>query len=607
MRRFTRIRRFGSALLKLCPGKVSLYLLLSFMSQPAIPLAIPLILANLTNEVLGSGQNSASHHQGVIPTYLLWLGLTAILVPLRMLFRLAKTSMDGQLEKHLREELFSKAIRQSPEFFHRYNPAQLTSILTQTTIEAQQAVRAILVDPLLQFASLCLATVLIVSALKEIHDHNAWWIIVLMVLFGVLSVSVVQAKGEKPVYASQLEFQEQRFNMSGLVDSAVKSPEEIQSMDAEGLFAERHSASLNVLMKLKRRIMLTTEMVNSAIALPTDLIQAVVLGLVVYQIYANNTAVSPGTLVKLVLLTPRLMEPFRSFAALGITASSSWPAIELVSSLLEEENRIKDSRGSRHIDSLQPIIQVEDVTFRYAPQLNKVFDHLDFTVPAGKITSLIARTGQGKTTFFRLALRFYEPEKGQIRLGGFPSTEFTLKSLRQHAVMMSQFPAFFHDTVRNNFRIAKESASDEEISALCRAARLLPILQEALGPDPLDRNFAAGAMLSGGQKRLFALTRCLLRNPTFLFLDEPTTNMSNDEKYALIPMMKAACVGRTVIAVDHDIPWLLQFSDYFLVLDGGCIVQQGPGDELLGKPGLLRELYSLACPTAEDFVTRPAN
>jgi len=83
--------------------------------------------------------------------------------------------------------------------------------------------------------------------------------------------------------------------------------------------------------------------------------------------------------------------------------------------------------------------------------------------------------------------------------------------------------------------------------------------------------------------------------------------MSNDEKYALIPMMKAACVGRTVIAVDHDIPWLLQFSDYFLVLDGGCIVQQGPGDELLGKPGLLRELYSLACPTAEDFVTRPAN
>jgi ATP-binding cassette subfamily B protein len=604
MEKLRLIRRFGAALLKLCPGKVAAYLICSFVSQTAIPLAIPLAVAKLTNDALVTGQNSAPHTQGIIPTYVYWLALTLLLVPTRMLFRLAQTNMDGQMETHLRRELFSKVIRQTPEFFHRYNPAQLTNILTQTTVEAQQAVRAILVDPFLQLASLGLATILIISSLKEIHDTRAWWIVVLMVLFGALSVSVVQLKGEKPVYQSQRDLQEQRFAISGLVDSAVKSPEEIQCMHAEPLLTERHSSALGVLMRLKKRFVLTMETVNSAIGLPTDVIQAGVLGLVVYQIYTNNVAILPGTLVKLVLLTSKLMEPFRSFAALGIVASSSWPAIEVVSKLLEEENRIKDRTDSRRIDVLDPVLRVEDVTFGYAPQLTQVFDHLTFTAPTEKITALVARMGQGKTTFFRLALRFYEPEKGQVLLGGFSATQFTLESLRQHVVMMSQFPAFFHDTVRDNFRIAKADAKDEEILSICKTTGLLPILQKAIGPDPLGMNFAAGAMLSGGQKRLFALTRCLLRNPTFLFLDEPTTNMSNDEKYQLIPMMKAACRGRTVIVVDHDIPWLLQFCDHFLVLEGGHIVQEGPGDQLLREPGLLKELYTLTFPVEEDFALK---
>jgi ABC-type transport system involved in cytochrome bd biosynthesis fused ATPase/permease subunit len=150
--------------------------------------------------------------------------------------------------------------------------------------------------------------------------------------------------------------------------------------------------------------------------------------------------------------------------------------------------------------------------------------------------------------------------------------------------------------VRVNFQLAKENASDDEILDICKMTGLLPILERAVGPNPLSREFAGGAKLSGGEKRLFALTRCLLRNPSFLFLDEPTTNMSNDEKYRLIPMMRAACSGRTVIVVDHDIPWLLQFADHFVTLEAGRIVQQGTAKELLSQAGLLRELYALACP-----------
>ena len=615
MQQFRTMLKFGSGLFRLCPGKVLSYLSLSFMTQVLIPLAIPVLLAKLTVLAAGSPQGVLGYGPGeppisrghdIVRVYTFWLSLTLILVPMKILFKLAQTSMDSQMESHVRKELFGKIVRQTPEFFHRYNPAQLTTILNQSTIEAQQVVRSVIIDPALQLASLCLATLLIVQALRGVHESSSWGIVTIMVLFGATSVFIVQKHGQKPVYESQKLFQEQRFAISGLVDSAIKSPEEIQSMDAEALFSGRYASALARLMKLKRRIVLTMEVVNSGIGLPGDIIQGVILGMVVYRTSSHHIAVSPGTLVLLITLTPKLMDPFRTFAAIGITASSGGPAVELVSNLLNAENRIMDSDGSKQVQALEPSLKVEHVAFRYRAGLNSVFDGLTFTTSPGKITSLVARMGQGKTTFFRLALRFYEPENGQILVGGFPTSELTLKSLRQHVVMMSQFPAFFHDTVRENFRMANPGATDDQILTLCNETGLLPILEQTVGSEPLERDFAAGARLSGGQKRLFALTRCLLRNPTILFLDEPTTNMSNDEKYELIPIMKRACVGRTVLVVDHDIPWLLQFSDYFLVLDGGQIVQEGPGDVLLRRPGLLRDLYSMACPIVENSAASPA-
>jgi len=608
MQKVRLLLRFGSSLLRLVPGMISVYLLLSLVSTVIIPRALPILLKQLTNLATAPhpavAAQPASSHGAVIPVYFYWLALTLALIPIRMLCRLAQTSMDNRMETRLRQDLFDKSIRQTPEFFHRYNPAQLTNILTGTTIEAQQAVRLLLVDPLLSVVGICLSAFLITQQLKGIQGGG--WIVVAMVLAGVLSVSIVQGKGQKPVYQSQMQLQKQRFAIAGLVDSAMKSPEEIQAMDAETLFSGRHASALEVLTKFKRRIALTMETVNSAIGLPGDLITAVLLGLIVFQVSAKNVGITPGTLIGLLTLIPTLMEPLKVLSAIGITASSSWPAIELVSKMMDEENRIKDLKGSRAVGRLEPTLQADHLDFRYAPQLNKVFDNLTLNVPPGKVTSLCARMGQGKTTFFRLAMRFYEPEQGKILLGGIPAAEFTLKSLRQHTVMMSQFPAFFHDSVRDNFRVAKPDATDQEILSLCESTGLLPLLQRAIGPNFLDQNFAGGGLLSGGQKRLFALTRCLLRNPTFLFLDEPTTNMDNTEKYQLIPVMRAACKGRTVIVVDHDIPWLLQFSDYFLILDNGRIVQEGAGEHLLLQPGLLRELYTLALPMFEEAPAGPA-
>jgi ATP-binding cassette, subfamily B, bacterial len=107
----------------------------------------------------------------------------------------------------------------------------------------------------------------------------------------------------------------------------------------------------------------------------------------------------------------------------------------------------------------------------------------------------------------------------------------------------------------------------------------------------LDRPFGSGQTLSGGQRKLLALSRCLLRSPTFLFLDEPTTGMDNLEKLSLVEGLRNACRGKTAIVVDHDILWLRRFCDYFVVLEGGKVAQRGTAEELLAAEGPFRTLY----------------
>ena len=706
VKRVRLITRFGLILIELCPTCVALYVLLSLVSQTAIPLLLPILLGQITNGVLAgphsmvplstpekpkktplentsddgrgpiyrasdrgcgdltlveqasicafadwkydslpdedhryfslivsgranqlfrdlvptspllvSKANRDSHatmignrwavrsdkilsfgNRGSVSPYLEWLLLTLLLIPLNICFRLAQTNMDSRMEKQLRQRLFEKVVRQAPEFFHEYNPGELASMLTQTTVEAQQALRSLTIDPILQLASLSIAVLLIVLQLRQLRSEFAWLVVVLIVLFGVAMAWAVQRTSDKPVYEVQREIQGQRFALAGLADSAVQSPEEIQALDAEPIFNHKHEQALTLLMKMKIRQTLTMELVNSAIGFPSQIVLASLFGFIVYQTVGQKTDILPGVFIVIAGLTPQLMQPFRTFAALGITASSSWPAIELITRLLEDENRIKDLPEAKDVESLEPTLEARNVIFGYQPGTRRVFDGLSFSLPPAQISGLVARMGQGKTTFFRLALRFYDPESGHILMGGIPTSSLTLNSLRRHAAMMSQFPAFFHDTVRENFRIAKAEATDEEIHELCEATGLWPILQRTVGTNPLDAPFAAGMGLSGGEKKLMALTRCLLRNPTFLFLDEPTTNMSNDEKYKLIPMMRAACAGKTVLVVDHDIPWLLRFCDHFVVLDNGKIVQQGAAKQLLANPGLLRDLYFLAFP-----------
>ena len=572
------------------PWMLCAYIVGSLLTTAILPPLISLRFSELVR--LGDPEKLAG-------LYGFWVGLTLVLIALNFGLRYLTTALDASVSNALRRSVFLNILRQSPRFFHDHDTGQLTMIVNQFCVEAETGLRQLLVDPILQLLGVASVGWALYGQLARSSQgtggHQVAIIFGLVALLALLSPWLVARMGQRLQRAMGLQ-QQQALTLSTLINGAVSAPEEIQAMRAEALFDEKHHVLLQNNLAARVAGSVTLEKLNLLNRLPGDVVLFTLLGAAVY-FSLHGGGLGPGTFVAVALLTPQFMQAVQALGGFSITASLRWPSIQLIDSILTSKPTANDDAlpaGATQMpaNTGEPALEACDLVFSYrAGELPNVLDHVSFRLPPGKVTGFIARAGQGKTTFFRLALRFYDPQGGEILLDGHAHTALPVADLRREIVLMSQFPAFFIDSVRENFLVANPAATDAEILALCGLTPLWDKLKTCFPGDTLDAPFMAGAPLSGGYKKLFALTRCLLRQPRYLFLDEPTTGMDPEEKFGLIEPMRRMGAGKTTLVVDHDILWQLRFCDHFIVLDHGKLVEQGTGMELLNKHGLFRELF----------------
>ncbi len=544
----------------------------------------------------------------------LWSALALAMLGVRLPMRAVATKLDLALSNKLRSQLFARLLRQSPEFYHNHESGELNAIVNQFTVEASMTLRQVSLDMILQIVTLGITVGLLIYNFDMKPAPVLFGVTVppaaiplAIVLFAFISPWMTGRMANRVRDVSR-DLQEKMVALNSLVTGAMQSPEEIQAMEAEPMFVTKHDKQLGSLLKSRLKNTVTMEYMGLVSGLPSWIVEVVMLSFAVYSAYQSGDSDAAGKVVAIFLLTPQLMTPIQGLSAYILMAGNAWPAIETVNQMMESKARREEKSGTVKVDSIEPTIAAKNVTFSYTPDGRKIFDDVSFEIPPGKITGFVARMGQGKTTFFKLALRFYDPQQGQVLLGGRPVGDYAADNLYNHIAMMSQFPAFFYDTLRANMQMAKANATDEEIRAICERTGVWKILQAGAQGNPLDQDFAGARRLSGGQKKLLALTRCLLRNPSVLFLDEPTVGMDNVEKFSMLEIIKNALRGHTVMVVDHDLRWLMPFCDYFVVLDNGKIAEQGTAQELLQRGGLFAELYHAedAKPAGDDDSHRSA-
>jgi ATP-binding cassette subfamily B protein len=199
--------------------------------------------------------------------------------------------------------------------------------------------------------------------------------------------------------------------------------------------------------------------------------------------------------------------------------------------------------------------------------------------------------GAGKSTVFNLLLRFLDPDSGRIVLDGHDISRATFSSLRMQVSKLAQFPFFMKDTISENVRMGRPDAGDAEVEDACKLAHIHEVI---INPDeiPLGYDTVVDVQVpSGGQKRLIAMARCLLRKPEVLLLDEPTENIDADERVRLTRTIRNYAADRTCIVISHDMEFISAVADRIIVLHGGRVAEEGTHEELLAAGGLYTKLY----------------
>ena len=233
------------------------------------------------------------------------------------------------------------------------------------------------------------------------------------------------------------------------------------------------------------------------------------------------------------------------------------------------------------------------LTYGYSPT-QKVLNGLSFKIKEGETVAFVGPIGCGKSTIMNLLLRFLEQDAGKISIGGEDITEVTLASLREQVSKLSQFPFFLKDTIRENVRLGRVGATDAEVEQACRLANIHDTIVNEI---PGGYNCTVGDQVpSGGQKRLIAFARCLIRQPEVLLLDEPTENLNETNRIEMAKFVHNYAKGenkRTCIVISHDMNFVHIVADRIIVIDKGKAVQSGTHAELLQQDGIYKTLYEL--------------
>ena len=238
--------------------------------------------------------------------------------------------------------------------------------------------------------------------------------------------------------------------------------------------------------------------------------------------------------------------PVVALAALGATLQNTFAAGNRVLDLLEEAPVAEEITGREEVAFCGA--SAEDVTFSYGAE--PILDHFSVELPAGKIIGINGRSGSGKSTLLRLFMRFWTVKQGSVRISGRSVDDINTANLRNLESFVTQETHLFHDSIRNNLRIAKLDATDDEIIAACKKASVHDFIMGL--PCGYDTEVGElGETLSGGERQRLGLARAFLHDAPFLLLDEPTSNLDSLNEAVILKALHEERAHKTVVLVSH--------------------------------------------------------
>jgi ABC-type multidrug transport system fused ATPase/permease subunit len=309
-------------------------------------------------------------------------------------------------------------------------------------------------------------------------------------------------------------------------------------------------------------------------------------------IYVGGTLALKGTLTAGVVVVfisylTSLYEPIDSLSHTAQTVQNAAAETDRVMEILEIEPSVSDRPGAIE-RTMTGAVHYEHVSFGYEPD-REILHDISLTVAPGQVLALVGPTGAGKTTLVSLIVRFFDPWRGRITIGGIDIRDFTVHSLRSQVAMVLQDPFIFPTTIAENVALGRVDAPREEIEEAARAANAHDFIEQL--PAGYETVVGErGATLSGGEKQRLSIARAFLKDAPMLVLDEPTSALDAHSERLLLGALDRLMAERITLVIAHRLS-TIRAADQILVIDAGRIVERGPHSRLLDDGGLYASLY----------------
>jgi subfamily B ATP-binding cassette protein MsbA len=476
----------------------------------------------------------------------------------------------------IRNELFSKIVGQSMDFFNRMRAGVLMSRIINDTIGMQAALSQVSSDAFKQPISIVLGVAVLL--------YMDWkFTLAALVLFPscIVPIQVFGRRARKAVQSQQ----ENVGQMVVTMQETFAGIRVVKSFARETHQVKTFSRSTMLQFRNTMRIIRSTELTGPLV----EILAAIGVGWALLYVYAAN--LSAGRFFALIGGIFILYDPVKTLSKIHVVMQRSVAATVGIFGILDTPSVIQDSPDAQTLDSCDGRIDFQNVTFRYTGTSTDAVKNLNLEIERGKSYALVGASGAGKSTILSLILRLYDPTSGVVRIDGNDLRRLTQQSLREQIGLVTQDTFLFHDTIYNNILFGRLDATREEVYAAAQMAYAHEFILEQ--PHKYDTVVGdKGMLLSGGQQQRIAIARAVLKNAPILLLDEATSALDSESEKQIQLALQTLAAGRTVVAIAHRLSTILS-SDQIVVMDRGYIKEIGTHAELLAKSGYYRRLYDL--------------